>query len=399
MELKNIATAIRKNNDALAAVSLWKTLGKVEKDASCGAYIRDQVIRITTKTDITLPGNENACPLLDSIVYVRGNYLGKIDWETTELLSLDGMTVTDNGLNVQAFMCLAPNVDFEAFSLDEIPDFDFDSYKEEQPSILNIDPRDWAYMLSPTGVPFVTEEELEYNYNQFVDTFIFPTVQDFYASFPIVKKAAYNVGGQFSIKFPDDAYNAVMWTSGSGSAGGNSNGILTAFGLIATEGSYLGYANGRFGRGVYYNKRVPGYSGLAGRSTRYTNQLGQNLINQTLRNVYTREQFDRVLHDDGWYAEGYTTNPGALNVKWLCWNPDWSVITIDLKRDIRELGKARMMQGLGWIRGMCKSTANLKLNEDKLSSEGKAIEDKILQKWDESPYSKIFTPARGSQTY
>ena len=261
---------------------------------------------------------------------------------------------------------------------------------------IDISDEELFVILNETGVPFLDIRELEYGRRDIVDLCIYPMVQEYFKFFPIIKEEAIGhltVNQEFKLKYPVDAYRAIPYYvmgAGTGSIGAGG----TAFAFMSEQfmsGAYGGTTGGRFGRGVrYYGKSVPGFVGVGASNAR----LQQMEANQGYTNYFRREKFRRVKENGDYYATGFSTVGGVLNVKWLCSSNSWEDVDFVHLNELRDLCTAKVLQSLGMLRSLI-SVDVAKLDFSLYTNRAKDLSSPVLERWKSQSKNLVLAIMRG----
>ena len=384
------------NNDLEELYFTWKALGELSATNETKAYRSGGIYLV----------NEPESKLDKTLFLFYDDYFSSIDWNSASILDFNGTTILKDGVN-STYLKNISTIQFteevvQQIDLEKFKDFIlFNKYKKEESDIIIIDDEQYGLILQPLGYPFVMENELEYQKKDILTHAIKPTLRAYFKHFPIIQEEVRpaNIGSRFSIKFPEGAHGAVMWTTNGMSIGGSSN-MMTAFGYIATEGQYASMAmrNSRLGKTIRYNKSIPGYTGMS-IVERLENTMGNMVTNATLNNIFKREKFTKIHKPDGLYAEGYTIGGGTLNIRWLKGSNRWDDIDEGEYEEVLQLARANTVLFFTSVRSQIKPDTNLGLNTNELQSTWSGIKKDILEKWSTSSYNKIYSTMRGGNAF
>ena len=384
------------NNDLEELYFTWKALGELSATNETKAYRSGGIYLV----------NEPESKLDKTLFLFYDDYFSSIDWNSASILDFNGTTILKDGVN-STYLKNISTIQFteevvQQIDLEKFKDFIlFNKYKKEESDIIIIDDEQYGLILQPLGYPFVMENELEYQKKDILTHAIKPTLRAYFKHFPIIQEEVRpaNIGSRFSIKFPEGAHGAVMWTTNGMSIGGSSN-MITAFGYITTEGQYASMAmrNSIFGKPIRYNKSIPGYTGMS-IVERLENTMGNMVTNATLNNIFKREKFTKIHKPDGLYAEGYTIGGGTLNIRWLKGSNRWDDIDEGEYEEVLQLARANTVLFFTSVRSQIKPDTNLGLNTNELQSTWSGIKKDILEKWSTSSYNKIYSTMRGGNAF
>jgi hypothetical protein len=328
-----------------------------------------------------------------------------VDWKEIEFDDVGRLTTVQGGVEVYHFEPLLSYLQLQEVDAPVLginvnekfvprdPTFKIDKTYEAK---IVIPDDELVMILNEVGVPFLDIRELEYGRKDVVDICVFPCVQEYYKFFPIVKEdvlGALSVNQEFKVKYPEGAYHAIpYYTMGGGGGGIGAGG--SAFAFMSEQfmsGAYGGNTGGRFGRGVrYYGKPVPGFVGMGSQNSR----LQQMEVNQGYTNYFRREKYKKIKEPDGYYATGYSTVGGRLNIKFLCESRNWDDVEYVHLNELRNLCTAKVMQSLGMLRSLI-SVDVAKLDFSLYTNRAKELRDEVMTFWKSSSNSLAFAIQRG----
>jgi hypothetical protein len=334
----------------------------------------------------------------------------EIDWSSIKIDDIGRLMTVIAGVQMKHFEVLLTytqlqKVDAPVIGINVNPDYkDRDNsfrLPAETDAKIRIPDDELSVIMLETGVPFLDIRELEYGKREIIDLCIYPAVQEYFKYFPIIKEDVYGSVGQgsdFKIRFPEMAYHAVpYYTMGSSPNGGGIGAGGTAFAFMSEQfmsGSSYGQSGGRFGRGIaYYGKPVPGWTGMQN-DTRIA-RLRQMEAAQGFTNYFRRERYKKIKEVDGnYYATGFSTVGGVLNVKWLCWSRDWDDIEFNRLQEVRDICTARILQSLGMLRNLI-SVEVAKIDFTSYTSRAKELRDPVIEFWKGSAGNMALAVERG----
>lgn len=387
----------------------WKALGSLTINENVLYYQKDTLFRVNVEGD-----------LKDALVYCKYSYMvdnengfGPIDWADVQPDELDGTIYLYQGVASPNFKVVQKPEDFNSIddsqiSLDGFVPFNNPNISN---SLVKISDEDYRICVAELGVPFLREEELEYNRDTIIDICIKPAVDMYFSYFPIVidQDAGFK-NGEWMVEyhdFPTDpdaiAYKGITYLTNGGS-GGTASGWpslsspLAYIKEISMGGGGFG-ANSTFSGTLNYRKRVPGFSGMSAADAVQSALLSQ-AGNQAIFNQ-TRKEYDRDVFINGKkYLHGWTTSGGYLNIHWLCTSNNFDRIPFTMKSvDVRRLCTAFALRNIGMLRALVPNEKVNKIDYSLYNTRADAIEEKIFTKWDTNPMRLRFAIQRGGGNF
>lgn len=386
----------------------WKALGSLTINDGVVYYQKDTLFKIN------IEGN-----LKDSLVYCKYSYMvdnengfGAIDWANVQPDELDGTIYLYQGVASPNFKVVQKPEDFNSIDDSQI---NLDGFKPfNSPNISNssiiINDMDYRIITAELGVPFLREEELEYNRDTIIDICIKPAVDLYFSYFPIVvdESAGYK-NGEWAVEyhnFPTDPdaipYKGVTYLTNGSGAGATG---LAAFSSplayikeISMGGGGFG-ANSVFSGSLNYRKQVPGFTGMSAADAVQTALMGQ-AGNQAIFNQ-TRREYDRDIFINGKkYLHGWTTSGGYLNIHWLCTSNNFDRVPFTMKsKDVRRLCTAFALRNVGMLRALVPNEKVNKIDYSLYNTRADAIEEKVTTQWDQNPMRLRFAIMRGGGNF
>lgn len=404
----------------------WKTLGSMTANNSTKMYVKDNLFKITEKGNMY--GAYVFCIYEYTVNTTKG--FNSIDWTTLDVDTVDGTCYFYQGVASPNFRVILTPEEAKVlyknnsssddsssddsssgiFSIDpdlKVPD-DFMPFAESQAdntvtsSGIIIPDEEYKIIMAELGIPFLDEDELEYNKDTIVQICIKPALDFYYSYFPLVIDEAIgnkSSGVQWKVayhSFPKNktaiAYKADAYmTLGTGSSG--TSAYSSAFTFMRTEMMGMGsYGIGsRWGNGLRYQKPVPGYVGLESSDA----ALMAMATRQGYLNYFRREYSRDVIENGKKYVQGYTTIGGFLNIHWLCTDLDYNHIPYTQLTHVRKLCTAYALRNVGAIRNLLKTDENVPFNVDQMNTRADALEQEVKDLWLESNYPLSLAISRG----
>lgn len=343
------------------------------------------------------------------MMYCNENYIGQLDWSTIKSLDEAGKTTIKDGVTAECFTFIERlDTTGVAEAAEKLKDYTpFSKYGIEQDTSTDIiiDDDQYYQIMQVVGMPFIKEREMEYNRQAILKLAIEPALRMYYTYFPIIDERTYSEisAGDFMIPYPTKpwpAYKAVAWKTTAGPITGAAaiNGISPLAALGTDINLYTRAASGnRFSQGLHYNKPVPGFTGegTGGGTSAFSELATAWPIANTMKNMMRREHLQKVnVPGKGYFAKGYSTTSGFLNITWLCWSRNFDDIDAEDWYKVLQLCQAHVKKSIGAIRGLLRTDSNLPFREG-MEKEGADEIDAIEKEWKESPYNDIYTSMRG----
>lgn len=348
-------------------LNTWNALGQITVDKNTKIYNRGSVVRVDASLDGT---RVSGAPLHNKIVYIQEDY--RVDNKTKFPIKWDELTADD----VEGIHAAIQGIQLPYFGIlpakwngGFLPDNNFIPYTSIEEGYLtkvaayggiNISDDELETILTIIGFPFANFEDIEYSKEQIVKYMIRPAMQRYYTFRPIIREEGYgNIaqGNAFDIEFPENAYGCVPYycvPGGATGGGGQSMNPFSFFGERQMAMGRMGTVSNRYGGGLRYrNKMVPGFVGTADSQT---NMIDGLMAQQGMLNVFRREHYSKVKENGKLYARGYSTIGGNLNIKWLCWSPNWDDIDFDdLEPIARPMARSEVLRNFNILRSLCKT--------------------------------------------
>lgn len=382
----------------------WNAFGELKATNNTKVFTKDTIFQVTEEG-----------PLKDAIVYCKYGYnvdpkngFDSIDWKTAQKQDVEGQVYFYQGVVSPNFqILLTPDEYHQIDTTKPIPE-DFIPFTNNNAKTSSISISDQEYMIvaAELGVPFLREEELEYNRDIIIDICIKPAIDQYYAFFPIIiDEAVQGIGPnqEYFVEyhtFADDpsavAYKGIPYMT-MGAGGGTSAAYGTgAFSFMREQytSGYMGGSSYGFGRGITYSKPVPGFTGRSNGDFMSAYILGraaqQGYIN------YNRREYDRdVFKNNKRYVHGFASTGGALNIHWMCMSTDYARIDYWMLPEVRKLCTANALRNLGALRSLIKPSDNNPIDFSGMQTRADALESKVLERWSKDPTALATAIRRG----
>ena len=167
-----------------------------------------------------------------------------------------------------------------------------------------------------------------------------------------------------------------------------SEGGFTSAKAFAIEQYMIGGGpqGGRFGRGVRYNKPVPGYTGIGAAGSTQSLAMMQRAAQQAVSNYYKRVRFNiEKLPDGRKIASGYTSIGGSLDIEFKYWSPDFSLVDFDDLEIVIKHAKSYVMRNIGALRTLVKTDTPGALDVSGFQNRAQTLEDEVNKYYNERP--------------
>lgn len=356
----------------------WAALGSLKVTNKTKQYIKDTIFQV----DCDAGDCSFALIYCEQTYSVDGSSNLDIDWSTITNEDCEGMLSSYQGVTMPYFKILLTGSQLEAITdpvnSDIIP---FADIADTKSTNISIDDSELEIILSEVGVPFLSVDELEYTRDQICNICIRPVLDLYYKYFPIVEDQNWGTvssGADIKVAYPEGAYDCIpYYVLGTGAS--NSSYGSGAFAFYREQMAYGGFNGMPWGNGLRYRKSVPGFVGGPDMTSA---ALMSMLAAQGYANFFRREHFKKVKIDGKWYATGFTTIGGNLNIKWLKNSYNFDDVKFDMKDDVRKLCTAYVLRNLGMLRSQVKSDIPSNLDFSLFNTRADTIEDKITKKWE-----------------
>lgn len=382
----------------------WNAFGELKATNNTKVFTKDTIFQVTEDG-----------PLKDAIVYCKYGYnvdpkngFDQIDWKTAQKQDVEGQVYFYQGVVSPNFqILLTPDEYHQIDTTVPIPEgFIPFTNNNAKTSSISISDQEYMIVAAELGVPFLREEELEYNRDIIIDICIKPAIDQYYAFFPIIiDEAVQGIGPnqEYFVEyhtFPDDpsavAYKGIPYMT-MGAGGGTSAAYGTgAFSFMREQytSGYMGGSSYGFGRGITYSKPVPGFTGRSNGDFMSAYILGraaqQGYIN------YNRREYDRdVFKNNKRYVHGFASTGGALNIHWMCMSTDYARIDYWMLPEVRKLCTANALRNLGALRSLIKPSDNNPIDFSGMQTRADALESKVLERWSKDPTALATAIRRG----
>lgn len=396
-----------KDKDPREVFDTWVSFGELTVNNKTKFFAKDSIFQV---------GEDG--PLKNALIYCKYAYdvdptegFDAINWKTATVDTVNGTVFFYQGVVSPNFQILLLPNEYEAVDKTYDTPSDFIPFAKNaahaKTSSISISDQEYKIIAAELGIPFLREEELEYNRDTIIDICIKPALDQYYAYFPIViDEPIPNVGPnqEYMIEyhtFDEDpsavAYKGIPYITTGYGAGASAQFGTGAFSFMReqyTSGGYMGGGSYGFGRGISYNKPVPGFTGRSDGSFMSSYILGraaqQGYVN------YNRREYERDVFKNGRkYVHGYASTGGALNIHWLCMSTDFSRVDYWMLPEVRKLCTAFALRNIGALRSLIKPGDNNPIDFASYASRADTLEQKVLDNWAKNPNALIFAIKRG----
>lgn len=384
----------------------WTSLGSLDVSNNTKMYIKDTIFRVT------VDGN-----LKNALIYCNYAYtvnptsgFNAIDWSTATIESTEGLITFYQGVVSPNFSVILTSAEYNSIDKTISTSTDFMPFTgvnaDKGTSVSFLDHNDYIRCVSDLGIPFLNEEDLEYNMDTIIEICVKPAIDQYYTIFPIIIDEAcgsVGAGGERYVEYHDFPENETAHaylgrpylTLGATSAGGGEFGA-GAMSFYKTEAMYGGGSftgGGRFGGGISYRgKVVPGYTGGYDSFNSYIiNRAAQ----QGMINYFRQEYFRDVYKNNKRYVYCYATTGGSLCMKWFCMDTIFEHVKYWHIVDVTKLVSAYALRKIGMLRSLIKPQDNTPIDFAKYLSDSSDIEKTVLDKWNKDTTSLAYGIMRG----
>lgn len=249
-----------------------------------------------------------------------------------------------------------------------------DDYGKNGKVIISED--DYKLCLKRLGVPFISEDELEYTREEILNLAIKPALEEYFHWLPNVTIDSYPVQGDSQeIQFPSDAYDVVsvqVVQAGSSGSGNITNTMLRYFDEAAYGSYNFSGMNGTY-RGTYAPR-----TSLNGS----TNYITSRQLAQANVNLNTRVHMDKFIKSDGTKWLRLSSNKmGTFLVHWAKQSLNFNDVEFSQRMNVINYCQAEVMQLFGDLRRQAKSDLAGTYDYDKWVTDAATIKENILKEW------------------
>ena len=244
------------------------------------------------------------------------------------------------------------------------------------------------------GVAVVRFDEIEYSREQVCELCVKRAFLEYYRFFPIEKHVNMGKVGSGQLSFPlDKDVIKVIDAQFRGGGASSVTGTRGAFAFLNEQYQTYGLAGGKskWGRGLSYNKRVPGFTGRAG-GTAITNNILGRAAAQAIQNYQKRTTFYIELDDQGnKIAKGYSNIGGDLEMVLGYWSPNFEMIVVnnfDEVVNVLKLITAWTMRSLRPLRHLIKTDTPGEIDFSDYSNRADNLEKEVTEHWYAHPKNK-----------
>lgn len=314
-------------------------------------------------------------PFEGSLIYCEKEYIGNdINWMN--------MQVFEQGCISFGYNIISPNFRFLIAKdiVDGVVKHDpnfipfKDDYGKTGKVIISED--DYKLCIKRLGVPFISEDELEYTREDILNLAIKPALEEYFHWLPNVQIEAYPVQGDSSeIQFPTDAYDVVsvqVIQAGSSGSGNITNTMLRYFDEAAYGSYNFSGMNGTY-RGTFSprtNLNDP------------INYISSRQLAQANVNLNTRVHMDKFIKPDGSKWVRLSSNKmGTFLVHWAKQSLNFNDIEFAQRQNVIKYCQAEVMLLFADLRKQAKGDLAGTYDYGTWVNEANDIKDKVLSEW------------------
>lgn len=407
MDKLNYLLSIRKTNPR-EIYDTWVSFGEIKATNKTKFYAKDTIFQV----------NEPDSPINNALIYCIYEYSSNpeqgfdtIDWTAATEETVEHVVTFYQGVNSPNFKVILSRDEYLELDKSEPTSDSFIPFSgnNQKSSLLSISDEEYHIVMAELGIPFLREEELEYNKDIMIDICIKPAVDQFFAYYPIIIDEAVGAVGsnqEWKVEyhgFKDNptavAYKAIPYITLGGAAGGPSSSFgAGAFNYLRTEmmgTGAMGTGGYGFGNGVTYRKPVPGFTGMSGYEAMSAALTGL-AARQGYMNVFRREYERDIFIDGKRFAHGYSSLSGSLNIHWLCYDKIFEHIDYWQLPRVRKLCTAYALRNIGMLRSLIKPGDNNPIDYSLYTNRADALEKEVLDIWSKDPSALMLAIKRGN---
>ncbi len=374
----------------------WYVLGSFEVTNKTKAYIKDTIIKVSNNDGL---GCDN-CLIYVTENYLVGGHVKEINWREFEKDKLSSLCINVNGTLTPCFFVLLSNEEFSTI-LEPINE-DYEPFEEETKrkgfapvhSSVMISDSDLNMIMSEIGMPFLEWDEVEYSRETICELCVKPALQRYYREYPIVERiqmGPYSPRDMVEIPLPENCTGVLRaeFRQGGTATAGGFNGVHQYMNEKYQLGT-MGTGGYRMGRGIRYNKPVPGYTGNGNGSLQSLSMLNRS-ISQAVTNYHKRVRFNIEINKETGQrvAKGFSSIGGMLDVEFKYWSPNFDLVEFDCLEFVRNYASAKALRALSSIRMLLKSDTPGALDFSSYASRAKELEDRVEEFYKARPKSIV----------
>jgi len=343
----------------------WNNLGALEIVLSTKVLNADSIYLI----------NDATSSFDGYLIYSNEFYDKELDWTNCVVEDLDkGYFSFENQIITPYFRIVASKDEID--NIVEPLDPDFLPYQELKTSKIKIPDDIYEQILNEIGVPFITEDELEYTRQEILDLMIAPAFDIYFKWFPIIETEGIFNGysKKYLKKLPPDAYGVHRITVNLGYQ--HNNEITNP--LLRFQDEYMFAGTGYGGLNSHRSGRGKSFANLQG----YASMELDTLARQSIINKYSRVHFKLKTIDGERYAEFWTNKKGMVEIYYAKKSDDFMDIDFARVDEVIKLAKAKVLLAFGKLRAQAKSEIPGTLDSSEMISSGKELEKEVIEKWE-----------------
>lgn len=235
---------------------------------------------------------------------------------------------------------------------------------------LIINDKDFNFILSRIGYPFVNESDLEINFNEIKDFCVLPALLEFFKWFPILHEDLFTVSGSFDLPFPDEqTYSAtnIRLNTGRNGQSYTSNPLINST-FVRPANSGIG--GGLYGKNLTYDlEQVYHIERLTGQSSIDMYKAEKCTVDEQLRKVV-----------------GFTNVSGKLQIVWCKYSNNFNDVPFKRKKEVQDLASAYLLRYFGELRLQGEAPdLPVQFDGQMFVDRAEKIEDKVIETWESFP--------------
>jgi hypothetical protein len=374
----------------------WVSLGSLTINNKVKVYSKDTLFKIDL-------GTQDATGLNGYLIYCTNNYLvdenhSLPDWSKMDSSNITNFVYNNEGVENPCFAVImtkdeldsiadvAVNENYSPFSQEKISIF-----QQNQSTDIQIDDLNLNLIMKEVAIPFLDFSEIEYSRETICNLCVYPALEKYYTYFPILKRETIHASPNTEIEYelPKGCFKIRRANFRQGGTGTSNSGFSGAYQFMNEQYTYGGgLGNSRFGRGLIYNKCVPGYTGQAAGGG-LQQLMYARAINQALTNYNKRVRFVVDVEENGKkYAHGYSTIGGDLDLELEYWSPNFNLTDFDERDNIRKYATAQVMRSLSAIRSLIKPDYAGTIDFSSYVNRASELEKEVTEHWYNHPNNK-----------
>ena len=221
-------------------------------------------------------------------------------------------------------------------------------------------------IMTVVGYPFVTEQDLEINFDQIKEILLKPALREYFRWFPIETYTTLLISTDFDIPFPDQSVFSVKdmrMSTRRGNANITGNAMVDE--RVVQSSSY------KYGRGMYGTRNTYGYE---------TALIARRAEVQS--NVDFNKAFKWRVLENQRKVVGFTNISGTAEITWASFSDSWDNVAFSQQGDVIKLCQSKILEYFGRLRQQSSvPDAPIELNGEILIERAKDLYEEVLTKW------------------